>query len=477
LVKYDENSQYHNHTKKTQNFIPLLKMIAFEIIIVQGLVINNAVVTFFAFILLFLFYKNSFLSIILLTPLVETVLIVTEGLTITKMLAFFFIFLFIFSIIQNNIIVDKRVALLFAYLLVTIVGLFNAISFGEFLAFINWDYESILSDNLSNIPKVMFGMGMLLFIRNEGYQFLKENLMHATKLIPISLIVISIYFITTGYEASSWWNLGLRMTFKGADPNEFSAILIALGAFSFYLVFKNVSKLWTFVGIISSILVIYSVLATASRGGILTLVFTSVFTLILFSKRNFKRSILVVFVLIFSVLALFYSNVIDFDFIYERFFGEHITDISSLTAGRTDWWKAAFEAFKQKPLFGYGGSSSASLWLNFNKYGEAHVMHNLYVEILIQYGIVGLAVFLFLIIRVVADLRNLLKLNKTYATDTAYLIIPFISLATMLFAGLALSWEWRELLWYLIPLCLVIGSFVEKYVHENSLQSFNQKRF
>jgi len=452
-------------------------MIAFEIIIIQGLLMNNAVVTSLAFILLFFFYKNSFLSIILLTPLVETVLIVTEGLTITKMLAFFFIFLFIFSIIQNNIIVDKRVALLFAYLLVTIVGLFNAISFGEFLAFINWDYESILSDNLSNIPKVMFGMGMLLFIRNEGYQFLKENLMHATKLIPISLIVISIYFITTGYEASSWWNLGLRMTFKGADPNEFSAILITLGAFSFYLVLKSVSKLWAFVGIVSAILVIYSVFATASRGGILTLVFTSIFTLILFSNRNFKRSILVVFVLIFSVLALFYSNLIDFNFIYERFFGKYVTDISSLTAGRTDWWKAAFEAFKQKPLFGYGGSRSASLWINFNMYGKAMVMHNLFVEILVQYGVVGLTIFLFLIIRVLADLRNLLKLNKKHTTDITYLLIPFISLATMLFAGLALSWQWRELLWYLIPLCLVIGSFVEKYVRENSIQSLNQKRF
>jgi len=207
------------------------------------------------------------------------------------------------------------------------------------------------------------------------------------------------------------------------------------------------------------------------------LVFTTILTLILFSKRNFKRSILVVFVLIFSVLALFYSNVIDFNFIYERFFGEHITDISSLTAGRTDWWKAAFEGFKQKPIFGYGGSQLASQWVNFNILGIAAVMHNLYVEILIQYGIVGLTVFLLIIIRVVVDLKNLLKLNKKHATDTTYLIIPFISLATMLFAGLALSWQWRELLWYLISLCLVIGSFVEKYVHENSIQSLNQKRF
>ena len=91
--------------------------------------------------------------------------------------------------------------------------------------------------------------------------------------------------------------------------------------------------------------------------------------------------------------------------------------------------------------------------------------------------LLGLTIFLFLIIRVVADLRNLLKLNKKHTTDTTYLIIPFISLASILFAGLALSLQWQPLLWYLIPLCLVIGSFVEKYVHENSLQSFNQKRF
>ena len=256
MVKYDEISQYY--TKKTQIFIPLLKIIAFEVIIVQGLLINNSVVTFFAFILFFLFYKNSFLSIILLTPLVETVLIATEGLTITKMLAIFFILLFIFSTIQNNIIIDKRSAFLFAYLLIAILGLFNAISFGDFLALINWDYESILSENFSDISKIVFAMGMFLFIRNEGYQFLKKNLMLATKLIPISNIVVSIYFITTGHETENWWNIGLRMSFKGADPNEFSAILIALGVFSFYLVFKSISKLWTFVGVVSSILMIYS---------------------------------------------------------------------------------------------------------------------------------------------------------------------------------------------------------------------------
>jgi len=475
LVKYDKNSQFY--TKKTQNFIPLIKMIAFEIIIIQGLWINNTFITFFALILLFFFYKNSFLSIILVPPLFATVLLTIGDHSINIMLGAFFIFFFILYIIRNNIIPDKRFALLFAYLLITIVGLFNAISFGDFLAFINWDYESILSENLSNIPKIVFGMGMLLFIRNEGYQFLKRNLILATKLIPISLIIVSIYFITTGHEASNWWNLGFRMTFKGNDPNDFSALLIALGAFSYYLVFKSISKLWTFVGIVSTILVVYSVLLTGSRGGMLTLVFTTILTLLLFSKRNFKRSILVIFFLIFFVLALFYSNLIDFNFIYERFFGKYITDISSLTAGRTDWWKAAFEAFKQKPLLGYGGSRSASLWINFNKYGEAKVMHNIYVEILIQYGIVGLTVFLSLIIRLLVDLKNLLKLNKKQATDTTYLIIPFISLASILFAGLALSLQWQPLLWYLIPLCLVIGSFVEKYVHENSLQSFNQKRF
>lgn len=448
-------------------------MIAFEIIIIQGLWINNTFITFFAFILLFLFYKNSFLSIILLTPLFETLLYATETFTITIMLAAFFIFLFIFSAIKNKMLVDKRFALLFIYLVIIIVGLFNAIVFGDFLAFINWDYKSVLSENLlSNIPKIVFAMGLYFFIQNEEYQFLKNNLILATKLIPMSLIVVSIYFITTGYDTLGF---SLRMTLKNTDPNNFAAILIALGTFSFYLLFKSISKLWIFVGIVSSILIIYSVLLTASRGGILSLVFTTILTLILFSKRNFKRSILIIFFLIFSVLVLFYSNPLYFDYIYERFFGESITNLSSLTSSRTDWWKAAFEAFKQKPLLGYGGSISASHWINFNMYGIAAVMHNLYIEILIQYGIVGLTIFLLLIIRVLTDLKNLLRLNKKHTTDTTYLLTPFISLASLLFAGLALSWQWRELIWYLIPLCFSIGSFVEKYIHENSIQSLNQK--
>lgn len=443
-------------------------MFAFEIVIIQGLLINNTVITFFAFILLFLFYKNSFLSIILVPPLFSTVLLTSGDHTINIMLAAFFIFFFILYIIRNNIITDKRLALLFLYLVITIVGLFNAVVFGKFLSFINWDYESILSENLlSSIPKIVFAFGMFLFIQNEGYRFLKKNLILATKLIPISLIIVSIYFITVGYEISNWENLGIRLVFQGSDPNDFSAMLIALGAFSYYLVLKSSSKLWTFIGIVSTILVVYSVLLTASRTGILTLVFTTILTLILFSKRNFKRSTFVILFLIFSALVLFYSNLIDFNFIYERFFGKYITDISSLTAGRTDWWKAAFEAFKQKPIFGYGGSQKASQWINFNMYGKAYVMHNLFIEILIQYGVVGLTVFLLLIIRLLADLKNLLKLNKKQATDTTYLIIPFISLASILFAGLALSLQWSALLWYLIPLCFSIGSFVEEYVRES----------
>gem|GEM_PF-3969626 len=463
MVNYDEISQYY--TKKTQIFIPLLKMIAFEIIIIQGLWINNTFITFFAFILLFLFYKNSFLSIILLTPSFETLLYASETFTITIMLAAFFIFVFILSVIKNKMIADKRFALLFAYLLIIIVGLFNAIVFGDFLAFINWDYKSVLSENLlSNIPKIVFAMGLFFFIQNEGYQFLKNNLILATKLIPISLIVVSIYFITSADETMVFY---LRMTLKNADPNNFAAVLVALGTFSFYLVFKSISKLWTFVGIVSSILVIYSVLLTASRGGILTLVFTTFLTLILFSKGNFKRSILIILLLILSVLALFYFNIVDFGFIYERFFGESITNFSSLTSRRTDLWKTAVEGFKQKPIFGFGGSMSVSHWINFTTYGNAMSMHNLFIEILVQYGMVGLTIFLLLIIRVLADLKNLLKLNKVHTTDNTYLLIPFISLATMLFAGLALSWHWRELIWYLIPLCFSIGSFVEKHVREN----------
>lgn len=324
---------------------------------------------------------------------------------------------------------------------------------------IGWNYNQVIRENfISVFPKIIFTLVMYMYIKEKGKSYLIENLKLATKVIPLSLIIVAIYFVTIGNTSSNWWNVVTRLTFQGADPNEFSAIFLTLGVFSIYSVFLSKSIVWTVIGALSSTMIAYSVFLTLSRGGILTLLFCIVLVLVFFSKGNVRRSLTILLIGIILLSILLMVGFLDINPIYERFFGKHVRgDISSLTAGRTDWIESALNSITKRPILGFGGSMYASRWVNYQNTGLSTVMHNIYIEILIQYGIIGLAVFLAILIRVFKDMLGVFRERFFKNQEDSILLIPYISLSLMLFAGLALSWEWRELLWYLIALCLAIG--------------------
>ena len=456
---------------KEFNLIMSFKIIIFLLIVLQGLILNNTIMTFIGFIFIFFLEKRFLLSIILLTPIIETVLFVGDVITITMIIAIFFGFYFLYVIIKENAkIIDKRSSLLFAYLFIIIIGLFNAIAFGEFLPFINWNYKKILREHLiSFIPKILFTFLLYSYIKAKGYNYLRDNLRYACFLITGALIIISSYFITIGNEAFIPGAVNLRLALKGADPNSFASILAAIGIFPLYLILKGKTKAEVVIGIISTVLVCYSIFLTLSRGGTLTLIFSIILTFFVLSKKNVKRSFFVLSLGIIIIAILVNFEIIDFSPLYERFFGEHIYDISSFTTERSDWWLAGIKAIKQRPILGFGGSSYASKWINYTAYGKKAVMHNLYIEILVQYGILGLIVFLWIIVRILKDFKQLInKLNKGQLKDAIFLI-PFISLLTILFSGLSLSFQWLELLWYFISICLCVGSLTEENIKMSNI--------
>src|SRR5699024_6802809 len=108
----------------------------------------------------------------------------------------------------------------------------------------------------------------------------------------------------------------------------------------------------------------------------------------------------------------------------------HIKNTSNLTTGRSNYWKLAFDAFKEKPFFGYGGSSRTSRWLTSQFYGEQAVIHNLYLEILVNYGLVGLFGFGGIIYLAFKDYIYIKKQvffnNNRDRDDNSIFIIPFI---------------------------------------------------
>ena len=459
------------NANENTKFIDFIKALFFLFIVIQALIFNNAFITFGLFILLFFLEKKYLLSIILVSPIIETILIVVEGVTITKLLVIFYTFYFLYVIVKENaVIIDKKSWILLVYLFIVIFGLFNAITFGPFLSLVDWDYNAIINENfISYIPKILFSILLYSYIKIKGYNYLRDNLRYLAVLISIALIIIAVFFITISNESSNWWNVARRFTFKGADPNNFASILSSLSIFPLYLILKSRTKREIVVGIISVALIYFSIFLTLSKGGTLTLIFSIILTFFVLSKKNVKRSFFVLSLGIIIIAILVNFEIIDFSPLYERFFGEHIYDISSFTTRRSDWWLAGIKAIKQRPILGFGGSFYAGMWINYTAYGEMFVMHSLYIEILVQYGILGLIVFLWIIVRILKDFKQLInKLNKGQLKDTIFLI-PFISLLTCLFAGLSLSWQWRDLLWFFISICLGVGSLTGENIKMSNI--------
>lgn len=427
-------------------------------IILLSLFTRNPVVSFLTFSLVVLWDRKLILPVMLITPLIETVLIVQTGLTVTKLLSIFFIAIFVFELVHlNKFQLDGKTLSLLAFLIVASIGSANALLIGEYLISELWD-GNILGDFLIvQVPKIVFAMLLYQYYRSKGFRFLFYSLKTSVYSLSIALIIIGIYFITIGNESISWWNVATRLNFEGADPNEFSGMLVALGIFPLYLCLVDKSRMGLFLGLGSFVIVCYSVILTLSRGGFLALSFASAFALLISFKQNKKRAFVFSSILLIFLFSLFFSGLLNLVPLYERFLGTHVGDLSSLTAGRTDFFKSAFSFSLQRPFLGYGGTAFTSRWINSLSLGKYAVMHSIYLEILIQYGTLGFLTFSVILFQAFSGLPYLRRI-RPMNSSTMLLYAPYLSLATLLFAGLALSWEWREIVWYFIGLSLVTST-------------------
>jgi O-antigen ligase len=65
---------------------------------------------------------------------------------------------------------------------------------------------------------------------------------------------------------------------------------------------------------------------------------------------------------------------------------------SGSAQGRIDGLKLNRDVFLTRPIFGFG--LGTSLEANFNVAGEIHAAHNLYLEVLIELGLIGFFLYL-----------------------------------------------------------------------------------
>ena len=211
------------------------------------------------------------------------------------------------------------------------------------------------------------------------------------------VIAISLLILTLSYKIFQGApNNGITI-----NANPFGMMLAIAVLFCFFIFSCTHSNILRFLVVVSGVYLLAGLYVTASRTAILCfLVGVCAFiALILLSKLKRKSRFFVCLVLIVVFAILFISV------IAPRIFVSKYSEASTIFTGREIIWKDSIEAAKESMFLGYGGNTEKMMEVfeevgtdGYTGYACNHFLHNIYLQILIEYGIVVLLGFVVMII-------------------------------------------------------------------------------
>lgn len=185
------------------------------------------------------------------------------------------------------------------------------------------------------------------------------------------------------------------------DPNDLALVLMFPLAFSIStFIIKQNSNLLRLFGLITSAILVFAIVATQSRGGLLgTLAIFAV--LILFKIRS--KTLLLCLGIAATLFLYFVAD------ISQRASGgaaEAGVDASAM--GRLYAWQAAYRMALENPLTGVGLNNFYSNYFYYSSHwdGLNHAVHSTWFGILAETGILGLIVFICFIVSLIKTARR-----------------------------------------------------------------------
>ncbi len=329
--------------------------------------------------------------------------------------------------------------LLIPYLLFYIIVLFSLFNLAT-----NVDFE--LFQKL-----FIYSLGLLTF-----FQFVSEDTFGLlTRFQSWAGIVIAIWVIVTAAQGGFSDRVGIQ-----ADQNNVST-MISFGMIPILatLLTQRMSLFQRIMMGLALLLGIYALILLASRGMTIALAMALVFML----ARVFTDPRRVIPFLFLGVIAsVIVAGLPGSDMLVDRFSQGDVTSAN----GRLPLWQAAIqEIVTSSPLellFGHG--MNHSLIVTSRVAGQLYSMHNTYLQMLLEFGIVGMSLFVGLHISVLRILWNSKKQLSLYASG----IVIFL-----LFAHLSVTIADDFLSWVVLGTTLAIAhkKQIAQTTESNSLLS------
>lgn len=231
-------------------------------------------------------------------------------------------------------------------------------------------------------------------------------------------IVVSIYIV---FSFIWWISSGMTLPFKAymGNPNVF-------GAFTFFLLYfpllsyasehKKFKKNMWFLILILGIILCYVSMARS----LWLCAFASLLTYMLWphfigSSRRYTWFYLWTIILV-TCATVTYSKLSAFPKIVELNRWVFANTGKSLLSGRDKFWGSLIDSILERPVLGYGGGADLT-----DIAGITLSAHNLYIQIGLQVGIIGLVVFLLILASVWEMFWNG-RNNKTVRISSAFMV-------------------------------------------------------
>lgn len=188
------------------------------------------------------------------------------------------------------------------------------------------------------------------------------------------------YCLTTG--VARYYHGDIEILGATFDPNYIGISLIAAMAMLLDNVLKGSKRV---ISTVMYFVIAVAVVLTASRGNMVSWVLSSVLVLVFFLKDRDRSNVKkILWIAVAAGLILFLIQYISVNYPEQWARMSYISKDSD--NGRLYLWKETLELWKKSPLFGGG--------LRSMYYQYSRASHNTYLQILVDSGIVGSAIFL-----------------------------------------------------------------------------------
>jgi O-antigen ligase len=268
----------------------------------------------------------------------------------------------------------------------------------------------------------------------------------------------------TSSEQFTPYNDFSRLSGGIGDPNELAAILVPAVVFAAFLLPISRSPVARWLLLVLIVLFSFALFLTQSRGGIVALIVVLVFMPILAGPVR-VRALAVVFATV-AIGIGYYSFVASPEAI------KHVSAFSvGSGTGREDLWAVATEIFKAHPVAGIGLGNFplvepdyATRNINLPRADlvveQRKVVHNTYLHILTELGIVGMIPFAVLMTGCLALAWSGVRTFALRAERRLEILARGIVIGTigMLAAFFFISAQYEKQLWLLLGVCAALST-------------------